>query len=318
MKTEETVSMEQLAEGTVSSGETSVAAGQNRSGELSADAGQGQRSTAAEWQALGVPQDLAVKHQARKEAESGSGDRTLSAARPDAGEVSRQKADTLRWEELMRDPDLNRKMQETVKARLRPLQQQLDGFRPILREIGARYGMDTSDTAHLDLQALLHAVEQDAPITAAEPSKERSRETASPETAEDRPRQSDRIAAYLAARHMAQLRREAVLLEQRFPGFDLQRELADPRFAALVSPRGGLSVEEAYYALRHRGIERSQAQNLTQAFTRSLRSEDHIPRMNGSDSRGQQPREKTPYSRMSRTERAAYKAKLSQGNVLHR
>ena len=58
--------------------------------------------------------------------------------------------------------------------------------------------------------------------------------------------------------HFAKLSQQAEALKQRFPDFDLEKELFNPnddRFMRMTSPEGGLDVETAYYAIHHRELE---------------------------------------------------------------
>ena len=52
--------------------------------------------------------------------------------------------------------------------------------------------------------------------------------------------------------HFDRLWQEAETFSREVPGFDLARELEDDAFAALLSPRRGLTLEQAYFVRRAR------------------------------------------------------------------
>ena len=128
----------------------------------------------------------------------------------------------LSWEALMEDPEYNQQMQKTVRLRLKEAgdaQRQLAQLEPALRVLARDLGLDDRE---LDSAALLRQL--------------------APEAQQARYRQ-----------HIESLHREA--LQVRIPGFDLRRELADPRFAFLTSPQVGMNLEEAYRTVHHRELE---------------------------------------------------------------
>ena len=70
-------------------------------------------------------------------------------------------------------------------------------------------------------------------------------------------KQQDRFQKQVQA-HYAKLAQQAEALKERFPDFDLEKELFNPnddRFMRMTSPEGGLDVETAYYAIHHRELE---------------------------------------------------------------
>ena len=75
--------------------------------------------------------------------------------------------------------------------------------------------------------------------------------------------------------HFDRLWQEAETFAQQVPGFDLAREMADDAFAALLSPRRGLTLEQAYF-LRHgrellSAAERVAEQRVSAALAASRR-----------------------------------------------
>lgn len=69
--------------------------------------------------------------------------------------------------------------------------------------------------------------------------------------------------------HYGQLCQQAENMKAMFPDFDLQKELKDPQFFRMTSIEGGISVEDAYFAIHHKelapqmlayGMERAKQQ----------------------------------------------------------
>ena len=77
-------------------------------------------------------------------------------------------------------------------------------------------------------------------------------------------------------------------MREVFPGFDLRRELKNPRFAALTAPGLGVSVEDAYYALHRQELQAASmqvaAQRAAQKLASSIQSAARRPVENGAGS----------------------------------
>lgn len=79
--------------------------------------------------------------------------------------------------------------------------------------------------------------------------------------------------------HLRKLSEQGEALKQKFPEFDLQKELANPNFRRMTHPNVGISVEDAYYAVHHKelmpqmmayGVKKAQDQ-ISQAMTANAR-----------------------------------------------
>ena len=68
------------------------------------------------------------------------------------------------FDEALRDPEFNRKVQDIVSKRVAAYRGRLAELEPVLETIGKRYGMDTDDLSKLDLAELKRRMaEEDAP-----------------------------------------------------------------------------------------------------------------------------------------------------------
>ena len=333
-----------------SSGETAAAAGQP-TGDTTAAAGQEEETQADRLERLGVPKEKAEKYRARKanriaanassamtaasqEKEEVNGtDDTGSqqdAAASDGQDQQNTEPAMQDWDTLMKNPELNRKMQDTVRARVKPLQARIEGFTPILELLGRHYGIDTSDPSKVDMAALAKAVgdddyfyeEESSELGLDVPATKKRVQQELELNARDRALKqredalSESLEEMTMRRHVEKMNSDAAALKKSFKDFDLQKELQNPRFAAMVSPGGGLSVTEAYYAIHHREIEEAKeaetARNVAKAFSNSIQSGRHLPVENGMNSRNPSPAPNKSYRQMTAAERAEYKARIQR------
>lgn len=340
-----------------SSGETAADAGQP-TGEHVADAGQEEESQADRLERLGVPKEKAEKYRAKKASRPAANAASAMTAASqvkeeaqDGGEAGsqqdaaatdgqdQQSAEPAKhdWDTLMKDPELNRKMQDTVKARVKPMQDKIDAFQakidalmPIVELLGRRYGVDTSDPENVDIQALSKKVGDDdyfyedesyelgldVPATKKRVQQELELNARDRALKQREDALSESLEEMTMRRHVEKMSSDAATLKKSFKDFDLQKELQNPRFAAMVSPGGGLSVTEAYYAIHHREIEEAKqaetARSVAQAFSNSIQSGRQMPAENGMNSRNSSPAPKKLYSQMTAAERAEYKARIQR------
>lgn len=199
------------------------------------------------------------------------------------------------WEDLMKDPDYNRRMQEVVQARLKEdkgAKETLQKLAPILESLGAKYEMDTSDIGKLDIDALQKAVENDASYY----EKKADELGVTPDTA----RQLDQLQKFkqqqaeqqrisveqqAAREHLTKLINQGEELKKVFPNFNLQTELQNPVFQRMTHPSVGLSVEDAYYAIHRQEIQQASlqatARNVEQKVAASVAANKARPSENG-------------------------------------
>jgi hypothetical protein len=78
---------------------------------------------------------------------------------------------------------------------------------------------------------------------------------------------------------------QAQQLKEKYPDFDLGRELQNPVFLRLTSPDAGVSLEDAYYTVHRREIQHSAmetaARQTAQRISNSIRSGTARPVENG-------------------------------------
>ena len=338
-------------------GETAPVAGEQTTGALTADAGQRQEPSLEE---LGVPKAKAerfraiksrreqaasaVKETAQETAAAPAAEQAAAAETTEAKtEQSEETATGYDWDALMKDPELNRRMQETVKAgkkavqtRLEAAQSKLDGMTPVIELLGRKYGMDTADIDKLDLKALATAVGEDDYFYEGEAAKmgistgeakgfvqrELAQNVRDREISRREAELSSTLEEMMARNFQEKLASDAARLKAQFPAFDLETEMRNPRFAAMVSPSGGWSVADAYWAVHHAEIEKARsaatAQHVAQALSNSVQYGRNMPQENGAKGSAATQFAAKSYREMSAEERAAYKQRLMNDPLARR
>ena len=109
--------------------------------------------------------------------------------------------------------------------------------------------------------------------------------------------------------HYDSLSRQAQALRQRYPDFDLQRELENPVFLKLTGPRVGLSVEDAYMAVHHRELMEAVTRGTRQELSNAIRSGSMRPAEHGMGAKA--PSVVTfDYKHATRSQREAFKKQI--------
>lgn len=165
--------------------------------------------------------------------------------------------ETYCWEDVKKDPEINRQIQAVVKKRLKEAAQASQALQQLQPALVA-YGLDPENPDYAAVSAALQAA--GTPAT------------------EEAPREEADV-----EKHFLTLRTQAAALQQSYPGFSLEKAMEDPQFLRLTAP-GGVSVEQAFYALHHHDIQRATltvaAQHAAQALSKSIAS-GHRPLENG-------------------------------------
>ena len=116
--------------------------------------------------------------------------------------------------------------------------------------------------------------------------------------------------------HYAKLTAQAEQMKSVFPDFNLEAELQNPSFLRMTSPEGGLSVEDAYYAIHHReiapqamayGIQRAKEQ-----MAQTIQANRARP-TEGAMSAGQPGNFQYDPRKMTREEREALRRRAQRG-----
>jgi hypothetical protein len=225
------------------------------------------------------------------------------------------------WDEIMADPEYNKHMQATMKARLKSAgaaEETLAKMAPALEVLARKHGQDP---ANPDYEALAKAIYDDDTYyedkalelgVTVETAKRLDQEELDRERAkrtEEKNLEQQRF-----QNHFVNLEQQGEALKKVFPKFDLRTELQNPVFARMVAPgQGIMSVEDAYRAVHRKEIEAAQsqviAQRTTQMISNKIQAGSRRPDENGTS--GQSASVTTfDYSKASKQQREALKAQI--------
>lgn len=224
------------------------------------------------------------------------------------------------WDEIMADPEYNKQMQATIRARLKAeksAEESLAKMAPALEVLARKHGQDP---ANPDYEALAKAINDDdayyedkalemgVTLETAKRIDQQERETARQQKEEARNLEQQKL-----RNHFVKLEQQGEALKKVFPKFDLRTELQNPVFARMVGPNVGVSVEDAYHAVHRKEIMSAgmqvTAQQTAQKISNAIQAGSRRPDENGTT--GQAPSVTTfDYSKASREQRNALKAQI--------
>lgn len=294
------------------------------SGVTPADAAQGQERTLADvLRERGVPEEkLQRRAYQRKIQTVGTPAVQDEAQQTDAGsnEQQEQKTERLTWDQIMADPEYNAKMQETVQKRLSKLKGADDALKamtPAMEMLAQHYGMDVSK---MDYSALSEAIlNDDAYYQQRALDMGVSVDVAKRLDQAERLEQARQRDAELSEQehqireHLANLYQQAEAMKERFPGFDLDREMQNRNFVYMTQPGSGLSVEDAYFALHRQEIMESAKQSAQRAVASTIASGQRRPNETGTKKAGSAPAART---NMTKEHREELKARFRNGEKI--
>lgn len=320
-------------EGAAAGGEGTAAA----AGDASPDAGE------AELLELGVPAEKLQKHRAaraRRAARMGTPVQKEDPAQQQQPEAPAQAQDAaaqqestpteeeteppkrMSWDEIMADPEYNKEMQAVIKARLKTAngaEEKLGQLAPVIELLAARHGMDASN---LDAEELAKAVLDDnvfyenkavelgVPVETAKIIERAELDNARRQEEQRQSREEQQV-----REHLEGLQKQVDALKDRFPNIDLQAELQNPVFFRMTAPGGGVSVEDAYYAVHRKEIQeaamKAAAENTAKQMANAIRSAQARPVENGTA--GQAPSVTTfDYAHATKEQREALKRRIRE------
>ena len=133
------------------------------------------------------------------------------------------------------------------------LQGQLNGLKPMLDALAKQHGIEAGDYQALSNAILdddsLYEDEAEAAGMTVEAYKSYKKLKAHADEMDQRAEQSRQESEI--RQHLQGLARAGEQLKQKFPDFDLMKELQNPAFRRMTAPNSGLTVEQAYYAVHY-------------------------------------------------------------------
>ena len=226
------------------------------------------------------------------------------------------------WDEIMKDPEYNEKMQAMMKSRLKSAkaaEENLAKLTPAVELLARKYNLDPTN---MDYDVLNKAIENDddyyeekalemgVPVETARKIDKMERDNAREQAQAERTLQEQKI-----QQHLIKLEQQGEALKKVFPNFDLRTELQNPAFARMTSPNVGISVEDAYYAVHRNEIQAVTnqviAQKTAEKLSNAIQSGSRRPDESGVSS--QAPSVSTfDYRTASREQREAIKKRIRE------
>ena len=202
-----------------------------------------------------------------------------AAAQPEAQPTEQRKS----FQELIDGEykdDANKYVQNILKKRLgesKAAEAKLGELTPALELLGKKYGVDTSDMAAFDVNALIQRISDDDGLYEAEAEKRGlSVEATKTVMALEKKAaladklQQENMERTMFNQHLQKMATEGESLKQIYPGFNLQAELQNPRFQRLTSPNVGISVRDAYELIHKDEIQAATMQFAVQKSAEKL------------------------------------------------
>jgi len=221
---------------------------------------------------------------------------------------------------------VGQRVQKSIQERFRnqrDAQAELREAAPILQELGTRFGLQGNDYRGIytkltdDLSQ--YQKEADEQGTTPEIIRKMHRLEADARRAQEAERAS--VQGMQIRQHAMRIAKQAEELQQQFPGFDLNAELANPRFVRMTSPGVGLSVKDAFWAIHGAELQKNSmlyaAQQAGQRIAASVQAGASRPAENGMQ-RSQGPVQVgVDIQHMSKAERAKYRERIKNGETIN-
>ena len=243
-------------------------AGAAASGDGTADAAQRLRE-------MGVPESKIAKYgkayanRAHKTAAPQQTAQQAAAATTETAQAEeteqKEAAPKYVWDEVMKDPEMNRRMQETVrmsKKKSQAAEDALAALAPALKAQAQEYGLDPENIDYVALGKHMSG-EYD----------EKALELGLPRETVVKMEQQQRINEEKLNRdHIAGLIAQGERMKAVFPNFDLRKELENPEFRRLTARGVNVSVDDAYHIVHRRELELAQAQIVDRKATERVQN----------------------------------------------
>lgn len=311
-------------DGGAASGATPAAAGQDSGVDMSAAAEQTTMTQADRLKELGVPESkLNRAKYSRKAAEAQTKAETQAAA---AEKAEADAPARLTWAQIMDDPEYNREMQKVVAASKEKSKQAAEGLKkltPAIEILAKKYGI-----AATDYDGIANAVLDDD-----EYYEDRALEMGVTTDVVKQIESAERIAQQAEIEkqqfideqkfneHMAKMNAQAIELKQKYPDFDLRKELENPMFVRMTAPDQMFTLEDAYELIHRDEIKESIRQAAlrisAQQVSNAVQSNKSRPNEGGASKSNNASVQTFNYRNATRDQREALKARIRAGEKIY-
>lgn len=169
------------------------------------------------------------------------------------------------WDEVMKDPEMNRRMQETVRASKKKAQAAEDAIAalaPALKQQAEEYGLDPENIDYVALAKHITGEYDDQALQMGLPK----------ETVVKMEQQHRINEEKLNRDHIAGLIAQGEKMKEVFPNFDLRKEMENPQFRRLTARGVNVSVDDAYRIVHRKELELAQAQIVERKATERVQN----------------------------------------------
>ena len=169
------------------------------------------------------------------------------------------------WDEVMKDPEMNRRMQETVrmsKKKSQAAEDALAALAPALKAQAQEYGLDPENIDYVALGKHMSGEYDDQALQMGLPK----------ETVVKMEQQQRINEEKLNRDHIAGLIAQGEKMKEVFPNFDLRKEMENPQFRRLTARGVNVSVDDAYHIVHRKELELAQAQIVDRKATERVQN----------------------------------------------
>ena len=210
------------------------------------------------------------------------------------------------WDEIMKDPEYNQKMQEIIRSRVKDGDQNrsiLEALNPAIKHLAQENGLDPENVDYTALAKMITGEYEDKALEMG----------VTKETAMKLDQQQRTLEQQKFQNHILRLEQQGEAFKAVVPNFDLRTEMQNPTFARLTSPSVGLSVEDAFYAVHRREMQAQSmqvaAQQTRQMISNAIQSGTNRPDETGTVSQAPSV-SKFDYKNMTPAQRKALKDEI--------
>lgn len=318
-------------DGAAASGvDSPAAAGQDTGVDMSAAAGQTEAKTMADrLTELGVPAGKLNRAKYNKKAAAKQPEVAQQAAAVENTEEVppvETAPQRLTWDEIMADPEYNAEMNKVITARLSKVKPAVDGLEklaPALEMLSKKYGIETGNYDALN-QAVINDdayYEERALEMGVSPDVVKQLESANRMVEAAQQQQQQFINEQKLHEHLAKLNQQAIALREKYPDFDLRKELDNPTFRRMTAPDLMFSLEDAY-ELVHRdeikaNIKQAALQASKEQLSKAMQANKTRPSEGGAARTNNASVGTFDYRTATKEQREALKARIRAGEIIY-
>lgn len=173
--------------------------------------------------------------------------------------------------------DYDQRVQQAIQQRFKNVdadRKRMDAMQPIMQAMAVKYGLQADD-----IDGIANAIRNDNAMYADEAARQglpvetyKQMQQLKYENERFRAQQAEAAEDRAMREHFNRVAQQAAEFQKMVPGFDIRTEMQNPRFARMVGPDGGVSVQDAYFAIHREEMQQMAAQQAAQQAARGIAS----------------------------------------------